>query len=86
MLLNFFRAVPGINGILIFLLAAALNDLNIQLGDIENSYLTVPCREKICTRSGPAFESDIVKVYIINKALYGLKFSGAEFHSFLAED
>ena len=37
----------------IMLMIAALNDLDLQDADIENTYLTAPCREKIWTRSGP---------------------------------
>ena len=43
----------------------------------------VPYRGKKWTRSGLDFESDMGKVYIITKALYGLKVSGAEFRSLL---
>ena len=35
------------------------------------------------TKSGPEFEADIGNVYIITKALYGLKSYGAEFRAFL---
>ena len=37
----------------IMLMIEALNDLDLQDADIENTYLTAPCREKIWTRSGP---------------------------------
>ena len=66
-------------------LLAALNDLNIESADIENAYLTAPCREKCWTIGGKEFGSDEGKPFIIRKALYGLKSSGAAFRAFLAE-
>ena len=36
---------------------AALNGLSILGCDIQNTYLTVPCREKIWTTAGPEFGS-----------------------------
>ena len=32
-----------------------LNNLNILAADIENSYPTAPCREKVCIQAGPEF-------------------------------
>ena len=64
---------------------AALNELEIMSADIENAYLTAPCREKCWTRAGPEFVSDENKIFIITKALFGLKSSGAAFRAFLAE-
>ena len=55
----------------ICLLVAALNDLYIQSADIENAYITAPCREKIWTRFGPEFGQDEGKVFIFLMALYG---------------
>ena len=69
----------------IYLLIAALNDLDIQSADIENAYLTDSCREKIWTIAGPNFLQDEGKVFTIVILLYGLKSSGAAFRAFLAE-
>ena len=73
------------DSVLIMLMIAALNDLYLQAADIENTYLTAPFREKIWTRAGPEFGMDEEKVFIVVRALYGLKFSGAAFRAFLAE-
>ena len=43
----------------------ALNDLNIQPGDIENAYLMALCREKIWIRAGTEFGPDKGKAFII---------------------
>ena len=64
---------------------AALNNLDLQAANIENAYLTAPCREKIWTRAGPEFGMDEGKIFIIVRALYGLKSSGAASRAFLAE-
>ena len=64
---------------------AALNQLKVHACDIQNAYLTAPCREKICFIAGPEFGSDAGKIMIIIRAMYGLKSSGAAFRSFLAE-
>jgi len=53
--------------------------------DIQNAYLTTPFLEKIFTIAGPEFGSNCGKIFILTRALYGLKSSGAAFRSFLAE-
>ena len=42
---------------MIILTMAALNGLSILASDIQNTYLTAPCREKIWTVAGPEFGS-----------------------------
>ena len=80
-----YSTVVSRDSVRVCLLLAALNDLDLQSGDIENAYLTAPCREKVWTRAGPEFGNDQGKVFIIIRALYGLKSSGAAFRAFLAE-
>lgn len=80
-----YSSVVSRDSVRIILMIAALNDLDVQSSDIENSYLTAPFHEKICTRDGPEFGIDEGKVFIIVRALYGLKSSGASFRSFLSE-
>ena len=64
---------------------AALNDLKVLGCDIQNAYLTAKCREKCWTRAGPEFGSEEGKIFIIVRALYGLKSSGAAFRALLCE-
>ena len=59
--------------------------MDVQSGNIENAYLTAPCREKVWTRGGPEFGDLEGQVVIVVKALYGLKSSGAAFRAHLAE-
>ena len=64
---------------------AALNGLDILGCDIQNAYISAPCREKIWCKAGPEFGSDQGKIMKITRALYGLKSSGAAFRAKLAE-
>ena len=63
----------------ICLLVAALNDLDVVCGDIQNAYLTAPNQERCWMWAGPEFRSDQGKLYIFVRALYGLKGAGASF-------
>ena len=80
-----YSSVVARDSVRILLMVAALNDLDIEGADIENAYLTAPCREKVWMYGGIEFGELSVKVLIIEKALYGLKSSGAAFRAFLAE-
>ena len=80
-----YSTVVSRDSVRICLLIAALNDLDILSGDIENAYLTAPCREKVWTRGGLEFGNDYGNIFIIERALYGLKSSGAAFRAYLAE-
>jgi hypothetical protein len=67
-------------------LIAALNEIEIKSIDIGNAYLNAPAREKVYTTAGPEFGPDkIGKPVLIVRALYGLKTSGAAWHSQLNE-
>ena len=63
----------------IALLMAALNDLNVKVGDVLNAYITAPITEKVWTVLGPEFGTDAGKNAIIVRTLYGLKSAGAAF-------
>ena len=80
-----YSSVVSRESVRVMLMVAALNDLEIQSADIENAYLTAPCRERVWTRAGVEFGDDMGKAFMIVKALYGLRSSGAAFRAFLAE-
>ena len=80
-----YSSVVSRDSICICLLLAALNGLDIKCADIKNAYLTAPPKEKVYTWAGPEFGTDQGKPFIIVRALYGLKSSGAAFRAFLAE-
>ena len=67
----------------ICLTLAALNDLKVLWGDIENAYLTAPNKEKIFVKAGPEFGSNEGKLLIVKRALYGLKSARASFRQYL---
>jgi hypothetical protein len=58
---------------------AALNDLNVKVGDVLNAYITAPITEKVWTALRPEFGIDASKTAIIVRALYGLKSAGTAF-------
>ena len=80
-----YSTVVSRDSVRIILMIAALNGLEISSCDIQNAYLTAPCREKIYFIAGPELGSDQGKIMIVQRALYGLKSSGAAFRSFFAE-
>ncbi len=63
---------------------AALNDLQVKVGDMLNAYIRAPVMEKVWTVLGPEFGQDAGKSAIIVRALYGLKSAGAAFGAHLA--
>ena len=60
----------------IILTLAALNGLEVKVGDVENTYITAPVREKIWMVLGPEHGEDTGKKALIVHDLYGLKSSG----------
>ena len=69
----------------IALTMAALNDLDVKGGDVQNAYLIAPCDEKIWTTLGPEFgELANCRVKLV-RAMYGLKSAGASFSRHLAK-
>ena len=63
---------------------AALNDLEVKVGDVLNAYITAPITEKVWTVLGPEFGPDQGRSAVIVRALYGLKSAGAAFRAHLA--
>jgi hypothetical protein len=56
-----YASVVSIDSVRIVLTLAALNDLDVVMGDIENDYLTDPLTEKVWTALGPEFGEDTGK-------------------------
>ena len=81
-----YSSVVSRDSVRIALTIAALNGLKVMACDIQNAYLTADCREKIWTVAGPEFGSEAGNtIFIVRKALYGLKSAGAAFRSLLAD-
>jgi hypothetical protein len=68
----------------ITLTLAALNDLKVKMGDIDNAYLMLPLTMNVCTVLVPEFGADVGKCAIIVRALYGLKSTGTAFRNHLS--
>ena len=79
-----YSSVVSRDSVRIALTIAALNGLDILACDIQNAYLSAPCREKVYCIAGPEFGSDAGKIMVVKMALYGLRSSGASFRSMLA--
>ena len=80
-----YSSIVSRDSVRLCLLSAALNNLDVLAGDIENAYLTTPCHEKVWTRGSKEFGSLEGHTFIVIKALYGLKNSGAAFRAHPAE-
>jgi len=79
-----YTSVVSHKTVCIALLMAALNDLEVKVGDVLNAYITALITEKVWTVLGAEFGSDAGKSAIIVRALYGLKSAGAAFCAHLA--
>jgi hypothetical protein len=62
-----------------------LNDVDVKMADIKNSYLTAPITEKLWAVLGPEFGDDARKRALIVRAWYVLKSAGAAFRKHLTE-
>jgi hypothetical protein len=58
---------------------ASLNDLEVKVGDVLNTYITTPVKEKVWSILGPKFGHDAGRTAIIVRASYELKSAGAAF-------
>ena len=64
---------------------AALNGLDVLVGDVQNAYLNAPTKEKTYTTAGLEFGPDKVgQPALIVRALYGLKSSAARWRDHIA--
>ena len=79
-----YSSVISRDSVRICLALTALNNLKVLSGDIQNAYLTAPNKEKIFVNAGPEFGSNEAKLFIVERALYGLKSAGASFRQYLA--
>ena len=66
-------------------LIAALNNLDILAGDVQNAYLNVPTKEKVYFTAGSEWKADEGRTIMIVRALYGLKSSALAWRNHLAD-
>ncbi len=80
-----YSSVVSRESVLIALLLAGLNELDVRLTDIGNAYLMVPTTKQCYIVAGDEFGPDLKgRVLKIVRALYGLKSAWASFHAHLA--
>ena len=80
-----YSGVASLRSLRIVCFLAELNGLEVTGGDIGNAYLEAYTKEKVCFRAGPEFGALAGHLLMIDKALYGLRTSGARFHAKLAD-
>ena len=68
-----YSTVVSRDSIRILLLAADLNDLDVIVEDLQNAFLSADNLEKHWIIAGPKFGAEQGKVFIVVRALYGLK-------------
>ena len=79
-----YASIVSQENVYLSLTIAALNDLEVKVGDVLNAYITAPITEKVWTILGPEFGPDAGKTALMVRALYGLKSAGAAFCAHLA--
>ena len=80
-----YSSVVNLRSLRICLVAAELNNLQTMVGDISSAYLEAYTKEKVCFTAGPEFGVLQGHTFIIEKALYGLRTSGASWHQRFAD-
>jgi len=72
---SIYSGVVSLHGIQIVTFIAELNNLKVWQTDVGNAYLEAYTNEKVYVISGTEFGELEGHIYIIRKALYGLKTS-----------
>ena len=80
-----YASVVSCETVRITFLSAALNDLRILAGDIQNAYLNAYTKEKIYFRAGNEWKHNKGRVIIITRALYGSKSSALIWRNHLVD-
>jgi hypothetical protein len=77
---SIYSGVVSLRGIRFITFLAEHNDLDIWQTDVGNAYLESETQEKVYVIAGPEFGNQEGHVFVIRKALYGLKSSGLRWH------
>eukprot|EP00978_Attheya_sp_CCMP212_P034976 scaffold149828_cov60-Attheya_sp.AAC.1 len=80
-----YSTVVSRDSVRILLTIAALNDLKILGADVQNAFLTASNKEKVWIRAGQEFGPEEGTIFLVTRALYGLKSASASFRAFMAE-
>ena len=71
-----YLSVVSCDRVIIMLTLVALNKLDLQTANVQNAYLNANSKERIYFYAGTEFGKDEGKLFMVVRALYGLK--GAE--------
>ena len=77
---SIYSGVVSLRGIRIVTFIAELNNLEVWQTDIGNAYLEAYTDEKVYVIAGPEFGELEGHIFVIRKALYGLKTSAVRWH------
>jgi hypothetical protein len=80
-----YSTVVSRDSVRIILTIAALNGLEVLGADVQNAFLTAPCKEKVWLVAGIEFGSEQGKNLLIVRALYGLKLASASFRAHMTK-
>ena len=80
-----YSGAVSLYGFHMLLFIAELNGLETWATDIASAYLEAYTDEKVCIKAGPEFGDLAGHLLIIDKALYGLRSSGAYWHERFAD-
>ncbi len=82
-----YSGVASMRSLRIVCFLAELNGLHLTGGDVGNAYLEAYTTEKVCFRAGKEFAPFGLEghMLVVEKALYGLRTSGARFHAKFAD-
>ena len=80
-----YSGVVSMRGIRLITFLAELNGLKLYATDIGNAYLEAKTKEKLYIVAGPEFGDLQGHFLVIDRALYGLRTSGARWHERFAE-
>jgi hypothetical protein len=80
-----YRTVVARDSVQILLTIAALNGLDILGADVQHEFSTASYKEKCWMVAGPEFGSEEGKLFLVVKALYGLKSASFSFRSCMTE-
>ena len=77
---SIYSGVVSLRGIRLVVFLAELNDLEVWQTDIGNAYLEAYTKEKVYIIAGPEFVGLEGHIFVIVRALYGLKTSRLRWH------
>ena len=80
-----YSGVVSIRSLRMMAFLAELNKLELYATDIGNAYLEARTKEKLFIKAGPEFGPLKGHILIIERALYGLRTSGARWHDRFAD-